>query len=177
MTPNPKILAHANWKRLPTPIRGALVILWMPLREYPTAAEAQLLENPAPAADYWRAHVPAHPYFNPDVECFAVIMVNSRRRVKGHYLVSLGTLDTLLTHPREVFRPAIIGAAAAIILSRNHSSGDPTPSKADIKVTRDLIPAGQLLKIEILAQETLAEAAATFYDVGELRAQLGGSAE
>ena len=53
-------------------------------------------------------------------------------------------------HPREVFRVAVIGSAAAIVLMHNHPSGDPTPSEADIKVTRDLIRAGQLLKIEVL---------------------------
>jgi len=53
-------------------------------------------------------------------------------------------------HPREVFRQAIIANAAAILLVHNHPSGDPTPSEADIKVTRDLIRAGQLLKIDVL---------------------------
>jgi DNA repair protein RadC len=53
-------------------------------------------------------------------------------------------------HPREVFRPAIQNNAAALVLVHNHPSGDPTPSEADIKVTRDLIRAGQLLKIEVL---------------------------
>jgi DNA repair protein RadC len=58
--------------------------------------------------------------------------------------VSTGTLDTILVHPREVFRPAIIAAAACIVLFHNHPSGDPTPSEADIKVTRDLVRGGQL---------------------------------
>jgi DNA repair protein RadC len=49
-----------------------------------------------------------------------------------------------------VFRPAIENNAAALVLVHNHPSGDPTPSEADIKVTRDLIRAGQLLKIEVL---------------------------
>jgi DNA repair protein RadC len=53
-------------------------------------------------------------------------------------------------HPREVFRVAVVSSAAAIVLMHNHPSGDPTPSEADIKVTRDLIRAGQLLKIEVL---------------------------
>jgi DNA repair protein RadC len=53
-------------------------------------------------------------------------------------------------HPREVFRVAVISSAAAVILMHNHPSNDPTPSEADIKVTRDLIRAGQLLKIEVL---------------------------
>jgi DNA repair protein RadC len=53
-------------------------------------------------------------------------------------------------HPREVFRTAIIGSASALLLMHNHPSGDPQPSEADVKVTRDLIRAGQLLKIEVL---------------------------
>jgi DNA repair protein RadC len=52
--------------------------------------------------------------------------------------------------PREVFFPAIARRAAALILAHNHPSGDPTPSEADIRITRDLIRAGQLLKIEVL---------------------------
>lgn len=53
-------------------------------------------------------------------------------------------------HPREVFKSAIAANAASLVLVHNHPSGDPTPSEADIKVTRDLIRAGQLLKIEVL---------------------------
>lgn len=120
------------------------------LRECPTPAEMQLCDTPDKAAAYWREHVPTHPYFNRDVECFVILLVNTRRRIQGHCLISTGTLDTILVHPREVFRPAVVGAAAAIVLIHNHPSGDPTPSEADIKVTRDLIRAGQLLKIDVL---------------------------
>ncbi len=84
------------------------------------------------------------------VEQFRVVLVNTRRRLISVAKISEGTLDTILIHPREVFRPAIVGSAAAVILVHNHPSGDPTPSEADIKVTRDLIRAGQLLKIEVL---------------------------
>jgi DNA repair protein RadC len=90
------------------------------------------------------------PLFNPECECFVVLLVNTRRRVKGHQMITIGTLDTILVHPREVFRAAVIAAAAAIVIMHNHPSGEPTPSEADIKVTRDLIRAGQLLKIEVL---------------------------
>jgi DNA repair protein RadC len=79
-----------------------------------------------------------------------VFILNTRRRIKGHYLVSIGTMDTILCHPREVFRLAIMASAAAIIIAHNHPSGEATPSEADIKITRDLIRAGQLLKIEVL---------------------------
>ena len=85
-----------------------------------------------------------------NVNVLVVFILNTRRRIKGHYLVSIGTMDTILCHPREVFRLAIMASAAAIIIAHNHPSGEPTPSEADIKIARDLIRAGQLLKIEVL---------------------------
>jgi DNA repair protein RadC len=130
------------------------------LRECPTPAEMQLCDTPDKAAAYWQSHVTAHPCFNRDVECFVVLLVNTRRRIQGHCFISTGTLDTILVHPREVFRPAVVGAAAAIVIMHNHPSGDPTPSEADIKVTRDLIRAGQLLKIEVLDHVIMGQAGA-----------------
>jgi len=120
------------------------------LRECPTPTIQQQCDTPDKAAAYWRSHIVNHPYFNPDVECLVAVLLNTRRRIQGHHLVSTGTLDTILVHPREVFRVAIICAAAALVLMHQHPSGDPTPSEADIKVTRDLIRAGQLIKIEVL---------------------------
>lgn len=120
------------------------------LRECPTPEHLQLCDTPDKAADYWRLHVATNPYFNPECECLAVLLLNTRRRVKGHQLLSIGTQDTLLVGPREVFRLAIITAASGLVLMHNHPSGDSSPSEADIKVTRDLIRAGQLLKMELV---------------------------
>ncbi len=120
------------------------------LRDCPMPHDLRVCDTPDRVAEYWRTHVRSHPYFNPDVECFVVLLLTTRRHIKGHVLISTGTLDTILVHPREVFRPAIIAAASAIVLVHNHPSGDPTPSEADVKVTRDLIRAGQLLKLEVL---------------------------
>ncbi|MBN2508233.1 MAG: DNA repair protein RadC [Verrucomicrobia bacterium] len=92
------------------------------------------------------------------VEVFRVALLNTRRRLLRIERLSQGTLDTLLVHPREVFRTAILANAAAIIIAHNHPSGDPTPSEADIKVTRDLIRAGQVLKIEVLDHVILGQA-------------------
>jgi DNA repair protein RadC len=85
-----------------------------------------------------------------NVETFQILLLNTRRRLIDIVKVSEGTLDTILVHPREVFKSAIAANAAAVILTHNHPSGDPSPSEADIKVTRDLIRAGLLLKIEVL---------------------------
>jgi DNA repair protein RadC len=120
------------------------------IRECPVPDSLQICETPDKAAEYWRQNITSAPYFNPECECFVVLLLNTRRRVKGHQLVSIGTLDTILVHPREVFRIAVLMAAAAIVMMHNHPSGEPTPSEADIKITRDLIRAGQLLKIEVL---------------------------
>jgi DNA repair protein RadC len=107
--------------------------------------ESPPLDNPERIAELLRE---ANRAF--DVESFQVVLLNTRRRLIRVERISQGTLDTILVHPREVFKSAIAANAAAIVLAHNHPSGDPTPSEADIKVTRDLIRAGQLLKIEVL---------------------------
>jgi DNA repair protein RadC len=120
------------------------------LRECLLPEQMQICDTPDKAADYWRLHVATNPYFNSECECLAILFLNTRRRVRGHQLITMGTMDSLLVHPREVFRLAVISSASAVVLMHNHPSGDPTPSEADIKVTRDLIRAGQLMKIDVV---------------------------
>ncbi len=85
-----------------------------------------------------------------DVETLQVLLLNTRHRLIRIEQICQGTLDTIIIHPREVFKPALTASAAAIILVHNHPSGDPTPSRADIAVTRELASAGKVLKIELL---------------------------
>lgn len=106
--------------------------------------------TPEQVRDYWLANITAKPDHNPDKEHFAVMFLDTRRVVKGFEIVSIGNLDSAVVHPREVFRAAIVAGASAIILAHNHPSGDPKPSEADVRVTRELIRAGELLKLEIL---------------------------
>ncbi|MCC7377201.1 MAG: DNA repair protein RadC [Verrucomicrobiales bacterium] len=117
-----------------------------------TRGETPLLDTPDRVADLLREEMRTL-----EVETFHLLMVNTRRRLISAERISQGTLDTLLVHPREVFRKAIAANASAIIVAHNHPSGDPTPSEADIRVTRDLIRAGQLLKIEVLDHVILGE--------------------
>jgi DNA repair protein RadC len=107
--------------------------------------EGPVLDNPANVAGLLREENRAYA-----VEQFQVVLLNTRRKLIRVERVAQGTLDTILVHPREVFKTAISANAAAIVLVHNHPSGDPAPSEADVKVTRDLIRAGQLLKIEVL---------------------------
>ena len=90
------------------------------LRECPTPAEMRIIDTPERVLGYWHDHVVTHPYYSPDVECFVALMLNTRRRILGHHLVSTGTMDTLLCHPVNVFRAPIVISAAAIILTHNH---------------------------------------------------------
>jgi DNA repair protein RadC len=115
--------------------------------------ESPVLDTPERIADLLREDNRGY-----EVENFQVVLVNTRRKLIRVEQVSQGTLDTLLVHPREVFKAAIAASAAAIVIVHNHPSGDPTPSEADIKVTRDLIRAGQLLKIDVLDHVILGRA-------------------
>jgi DNA repair protein RadC len=134
-------------------IKSAFLLARRLAREaYP---EAPLLESPDRVADLLREQNRTY-----TVENLQVVLVNTRRRLIGVDHLSQGTLDTLLVHPREVFAPAIARRAAALILVHNHPSGDPTPSEADIKVTRDLMRAGQILRIEVLDHIILGRATA-----------------
>ncbi len=108
------------------------------------------LDTPEIVEKYLRPKLAESLVYRPDVENFIVVHLNTRKRAIGFEIISTGTLDTLLVHPREVFKSAIVMNAAAILLIHNHPSGDCRPSEADIKVTRDLIRAGQLMKIEVV---------------------------
>ena len=108
-------------------------------------ATAPILDTPERIADFLREKNRVY-----TVETFQALFLNTRRRLIGVQNISQGTLDTILVHPREVFKSAIAANAACLVLAHNHPSLDPTPSEADIRVTRDLIRAGQLLKIEVL---------------------------
>lgn len=83
-------------------------------------------------------------------EHFCVVMLDTKNKVLGVEDISIGSLNTSLVHPREVFRPAIRKASAGIVLIHNHPSGDPLPSREDIDVTKRLLEAGKLLGIEVL---------------------------
>lgn len=118
------------------------------LRECPM--ENPIIEQAAHAAAFWREHITKAPWIPLGRECLCVLLLNSRRRLIGYELVSIGSLDSVMAHPADVFRAAIIAGAGTIILLHNHPSGDPSPSDGDIKVTRDLIRSGQLNRIDLL---------------------------
>jgi DNA repair protein RadC len=83
-------------------------------------------------------------------EHFYVIHLDTRSRINMVELVSLGTLTSSVTHPRETFRRAIIHGSASIVVAHNHPSGKPDPSTEDMKVTKLLMDAGRVLGIDLV---------------------------
>lgn len=90
-------------------------------------------------------------------ERFIIILLNSKLRIVGYEVVSIGGLNSTSAHPREVFRPAIVHGAHAVICLHNHPSGDPSPSPEDIKLTDMLVKAGEILEIDVLDHIIYAE--------------------
>lgn len=85
-----------------------------------------------------------------DRELFAVFHLDTKNKVICREIAHIGTLNSCLIHPREVFKKAIINSANAIIVSHNHPSGDPTPSEEDKEVTENLRNAGETLNIRLI---------------------------
>lgn len=92
-------------------------------------------------------------------EHFLTLSLDTRGRVIGVAPVSVGSLDSSLAHPREVFKEAISANAASVIFVHNHPSGDPQPSDDDIKMTRRLVEAGTIVGIEVLDHVIVADRA------------------
>ena len=83
-------------------------------------------------------------------ESFIAILLSTKNHVLKTPVISVGSLNASIVHPRELFREAINASAAAVILAHNHPSGDPAPSPEDVSLTRKLVDAGKLLDIPVL---------------------------
>jgi DNA repair protein RadC len=95
----------------------------------------------------------AHP-----VERFGVMLLDVRNRLLSTRLISVGSLDASVAHPREIFREALVAGAAAVVVFHNHPSGDVTPSKDDIELTERLRRAGDVVGVELIDHLILADA-------------------
>ncbi|OMD43039.1 RadC family protein [Paenibacillus odorifer] len=83
-------------------------------------------------------------------EHFVLIFLNTKNRVIGKETIAIGSLDSAIVHPREVFKAAVKRSSAAIIAIHNHPSGDPTPSREDIALTERLVNAGEIIGVQLL---------------------------
>jgi DNA repair protein RadC len=117
------------------------------LNEMPDAPK---IDSPREAVQYWNEVITKMPWFIPDREVCVVITLNTRHRITGHSLVSLGTLNESVVHCREVFRAGVVMAAYAIVLMHCHPSGDPSPSEADHRITRRMADAAGILQVNLM---------------------------
>ncbi|KKM13042.1 DNA repair protein RadC [Clostridiales bacterium PH28_bin88] len=85
-----------------------------------------------------------------DREHFVVMCLDNKNKVNAINVAAVGILNAAPVHPREVFKPAILSNAAAVVLGHNHPSGDPKPSREDVELSTRLVEAGRLLGIEVL---------------------------
>ena len=92
------------------------------------------------------------------VEQFGIVLLDSKHRVMRTAVLAVGTLNSSIVQPRDVFREAAIGGAAAIVIFHNHPSGDPTPSPDDVALTRRLVAAGTLIGIDVVDHLILGDA-------------------
>jgi DNA repair protein RadC len=111
---------------------------------------SQPADDPEKIRKLWEKYVTASDWYDSNKEAFVVFLLNTKLNCIGFSLVSLGTLNETCCHPREVFRPAIAGAAYAIAVAHNHPSGDPNPSDADRRITRRLRESGDMLGIQVI---------------------------
>lgn len=104
------------------------------------------MDTPTRAVEYLKDITDSYPMN----EVFYVILLNTKTKPIGRVQISLGTLNSALVHPREVFRAACIGGAHSIIVAHNHPSGDPCPSSADLQITRQLSAAARTMEIPLI---------------------------
>ena len=115
-------------------------------------AERPSLRSPRQVAAYLLPQ-----YGSSAVEQFGIVMLDSKSRLIRLKLLSTGSIDSTIVHPREVFREAAAAAAAAIVLFHNHPSGDPTPSPDDLALTVRMVGAGAVMGIDVVDHLILAD--------------------
>ena len=109
-----------------------------------------------------------HTYLaNVDREHFVVLMLDQKNKVIAINTVSIGSLTASVVHPREVFKPAILSNAAALILAHNHPSGQPQPSQEDRVLTVRLVAAGKLLGISVLDHVIIGSGTSSFFSFAD----------
>jgi DNA repair protein RadC len=123
-----------------------------------------LLRTPRDAAAFLLPTYGSRP-----TELFGVVLLDAKHRVLRTTVVAMGTLNATVVEPRDVFREAILGSAAAIVVFHNHPSGDPSPSPEDEALTRRLVAVGALMGIDVVDHVVLGDVRyCSFKEMGRL---------
>ena len=118
---------------------------WTVVRE-PGQPSPRRLNDPESVAALARDLLSAN---DDEKEHFWVLLLNTQNHLTCAHHVSMGSLSASIVHPREVFRAAVLAGAAHLILVHNHPSGDPTPSKEDVHLTRQLVEGARVLGLRV----------------------------
>lgn len=148
-----KLLRNATIEELTAikgigPAKGVIMLAALELGERlnkykPT--ERYVIRSPEDGADYVMEDMRKL-----DQEHFIALYLNTKNQIIHHQTIFIGTLNSSVVHPREIFREAVRRSSASVIVAHNHPSGDPTPSPEDINVTKRLVKAGKIMGIEVL---------------------------
>jgi DNA repair protein RadC len=130
--------------------------------------ERAVINGPADVGNHLRKLLRKEDSLSREREHFWIIILNTKHRIRFVELVSLGTLNASLVHPREVYRRAIKSGASALVVAHSHPSGDCEPSNEDIILTRRLMEAGKIIGIEILDHIIIGKTTLSFKEKGLL---------
>lgn len=120
------------------------------IKTYKGNAKSEKCDDPEVAFRFFKNEIEKQDWFDCEKECVIVLILDRQNNLKAWNLVSLGTANSSLVHPREVLRPVIQYAGSAFILMHNHPSGNSDPSEADRVVTRQIREASKIMGIEFL---------------------------
>jgi DNA repair protein RadC len=112
--------------------------------------EKQLLDSPEKIYEFFRDVVSTDENFESQKEHVVVAIVNSRLRLVGYNIISVGSVNEATAHPREILRPVVIAAGYGFVMMHNHPGGDASPSRADEQVTRRIVEAAGIFQIRFL---------------------------
>lgn len=126
------------------------IVLQRVVSEASLPYNAHVMDDPTSAHEAWESIVATEPDHEPDKECVVVFCLDARLRPFSWHRVSLGSVSETSAHPREVLRPVIASAAHSFLMMHNHPSGDPAPSEDDIRITRRMIEAAELMQVRLM---------------------------
>ena len=131
------------------PLRVVLSRIGEPSLAHYGAARTPI-DCPSAVYQFWLDVIAVDATFEPDKEHLIAILVDTKHRPTGFHVVSVGSLNEAIAHPREIFRAAVVAGAYGFVLCHNHPSGDPAPSEADRRLTLKIRDAAGILMIRFL---------------------------
>jgi len=116
----------------------------------PTYGTKMKIDTPEQCIKFWEDYAELMETFDPEKEHLIVIALDTKFQLKGFNVVSVGTLNETIAHPREIFRPLVTISAHSFILMHNHPSGDPKPSDADRQLTNRIKDGAEIMRIRFI---------------------------